>query len=304
MELFNEDWFEKYQKVLIWFANTWFGRKLLYIDGSKSSVGKNKIVKITPNAIFWKGKGKREMIAEFRTHRKFGKRIYYGLMPLWKLFHAWDMAMYPNFNLGFDTTGTLYPTAGDGYVENSGATYATAQSAGTGNVANYTDTTAGIRNEISGGTYYIGRGFNPFDTSTIGAGATVTAATFSLYGQAKDSTLDDTIRAVQTSQSSTTTLATADFDAIGTTSGGDFGLISALSTSAYNDLNLNATGLTWINVTGTTLLGVRTTGDIAASSPANRSYFFVYTSEQTGTTNDPKLVVTYTPSFLTRVIIM
>src|SRR3990167_5137978 len=95
--LFSKEWFLKHQKILLWFVNTWIGRKILCINGSKSLVGKNKIIYIEPNAIWWKGKKKREVVAEFRTHDKFGKRLYYAFKPIWYLIHYWDTLFANNF---------------------------------------------------------------------------------------------------------------------------------------------------------------------------------------------------------------
>ena len=108
---FSKQWFLKYQKILLRFCNTWIGRKILCIDGNKSSIGKNKIIHIESNAIWWKTG--RKVTAEFRTHDKFGKRLYYAFKPLWHLFHIWDLGFgwQPNWNLGFDTL-TVYPAAG------------------------------------------------------------------------------------------------------------------------------------------------------------------------------------------------
>ena len=53
MIVFSIEWFEKYQKQLLWFANTAWGKYVLRIHGDRSGVGKNKIIKIEPFAITW-----------------------------------------------------------------------------------------------------------------------------------------------------------------------------------------------------------------------------------------------------------
>src|SRR5688572_20225406 len=113
--VFDEQWFKTHQRSLLWFANTRIGRWFFRINGNASSVGDNRIVGILPNAIFWKGKKRQQYHAEFRTHDKFAKRLYYGLKPIWSLLHLWDTIwanrVQPSWNVGFDTL-TVYPAAG------------------------------------------------------------------------------------------------------------------------------------------------------------------------------------------------
>lgn len=116
--MFNKSWFLKHQKLLLWFANTFIGRWILCINGNRSSVGKNRILKIEPNAITWKLKETKKRIhlqTEFRTHDKFSKRIKYAFYPLWLIIHTWDTLFannyQPDWNLGivigdYSTCGT------------------------------------------------------------------------------------------------------------------------------------------------------------------------------------------------------
>src|SRR5438046_354201 len=123
IQLFSKEWFIKYQKILLWFLNTpliniWF-RWLLRIHGDRSSVGKEKISRILPNAIFWN-----EQLAsgnfEIRTHNKFAKRLYYGLKPVWYVLHFLDwlfldrflLPYNPRYSFGFTNFGPIYPDAG------------------------------------------------------------------------------------------------------------------------------------------------------------------------------------------------
>lgn len=304
--MFDELWFKKHQRKLLWFLNTpiinlWF-RWVFCINGEKSSVGKNKIIGIIPNAVFWK-EGKKHHF-EFRTHDKFSKRLYFAFKPIWQLAHWFDMSFaniyQSQWNLGFDAFPgePIFSGSGDGFCENSNGTYATAHNATSSTSFNYSGngaTDSAVRNETTGGVYYITRCFLPFDTSALGVGATVDTATLGVWANAKDSTVNDTIRIIQTSQASTSAIESNDYDNVGTTGGGDIGTISAISTGAYTNTNLNATGEGWISVTGISKLGLRTVGDIDSTSPGNRSYIFFYLSGQTGTSNDPKLSGTYTP---------
>ena len=134
----------------------------------------------------------------------------------------------------------------------------------------------------------------------MGAGATVTAATWSIYNTAKldggtetqglvDSTPGASIDASDYANftvDSDTTVATK--------------TINATTTSAYNDYTLDATGLTYIQVAGTTCLGLRLSKDYAetsshASAPGTSATHATYsTSEEAGTGQDPKMAITYT----------
>lgn len=207
-----------------------------------------------------------------------------------------------------DHPTSYYAGAGDGY---SGyqtgifSNWATAHDAVTGTPAGYTDytgTTLIVDVEVnSTSLFLIVRGFLPIDTSGIDDGDTITAATLNLYVGSKvntDNDGGDWINVVQTSQASSTTLSTADYDQCGAISNPTEGAtridIGSITTSAYNSWTLDATGIGWISKTGYTLLGLReghdaTNVSIAASTGNSIS---VASSEDTSGTKDPYLDVT------------
>lgn len=190
------------------------------------------------------------------------------------------------------TTSVFYSTAvGDGRVRASNATYATANAAATGDVATDNDVSFPVQNGLYSGTYYINRGFTPFDTSTLNDTDTIDSAVYALFIDAKTNPNSNSVSVVQTSQASPSSLATADFDAIGTTKGATDLTIASITTGAYNNFTLNATGLGWISKTGNTLLGTRITQDITATAPTGLNDINVIASDTEGTTNDPKLTV-------------
>ena len=112
--MFDKEWFLQNQKRLLWLANTFYGRNVFCINGKRSLVGDNKIIGILPNAIFWQEQDKYKV--EIRTCNKFSRRLFYAYKPVWKVFHWFDINIanpfVPSLNLGFDTTGDLFPAAG------------------------------------------------------------------------------------------------------------------------------------------------------------------------------------------------
>jgi hypothetical protein len=148
------------------------------------------------------------------------------------------------------------------------------------------------------------RGFFLFDTSSLGAGATISATVMSLYGTGMTNDLGGTpsIDVYTTTPASNTVLVAEDYDQIGTTSQtGTPILYSSWSIAGYNDFTLNATGRGNVSKTSISKFGTReVTYDVANTAPAWGSGLSVFTTcyfaEQAGTANDPKLVVTYTKS--------
>lgn len=150
-------------------------------------------------------------------------------------------------------------------------------------------------------TYDINRIFIPFDTSTIGAGATVTGVTLQVYR-------DDTVRTfangsttvlhvIQTTQIDSTSLAVGDYDNITMTSGGSFTLAST-SNGAYSTFTFNATGRGWINVSGNTLLALVIENDLLNSSPGTPNANEIGFQNRVAA-NPPILTVDYTPNTTT-----
>ena len=324
--MFNKFWFKKHQKKLLWLLNTpiirnWF-RYVLKINGNRSSVGKNKITKIEPNAIFWggryfkkKGKWCLERTVEFKTHNKYSKRLFYAFSPLWYLFHCWDMTInflrLPALNLGYDTL-TVYPVAGANTPVDGRVGYTTPEltwaniRANAGNFAAVSDVFETVI-WLQGGatTNYFGyllRGIFLFDTSALTANAVISSATISFFGKDKSDTLGatPTIALLASTPANTNNLVTADNTAFGTTRLADTDLTYAgFSTTGYNDFTLNAAGLANISKTGISKFGIKEGKyDLDNATPpwtANLLYHFqVYFADEAGTTNDPKLVVTYT----------
>lgn len=219
-----------------------------------------------------------------------------------------ENATYP---LRADATTSYYSGAGDGYVQDGGIqTWDATHDAATGDVASAGAATGLARSFRNTSTGYceILRGFLPIDTSGLPDAAVISAAIFYVYVATvydTDDDGDDWITVVQTNQASPTTLITADFDQCGDnvdnpTEGidpGDRADCSSISTVAYTAFPLNATGRGWISKVGYTLPGLREGHDCIddpiVGTPGNDGIEF-YTSERTGTSEDPYLSVTYT----------
>ena len=141
-------------------------------------------------------------------------------------------------------------------------------------------------------------GFLAFDTSSIPDGDTVSAAVLNLTALADGSTTDFTIEARLSDWG--TGLTTADYVAGASLSGLTLLAHRATSsgwTAAY-DLTDDAFPAN-VNKTGTTRLLLCSSRTTAGTSPTidRDEYVYAYSADQTGTTRDPKLTVTYSSSY-------
>ncbi|MDD4939582.1 MAG: hypothetical protein PHE18_01985 [Candidatus Omnitrophica bacterium] len=208
---------------------------------------------------------------------------------------VFNSAVYP---LEIGDIATFYTSASDGTLWGCGA-YATARTAAS---ATYNRTTQGILYIGSCCSYWgdcltcgIERSFVFFDTSSLGAGATVTAATLSLYGAGQSiNPFTDFYVRIQNGQPTYPNDPLQSSDYSYTYYSGDGGssmLASALSPAGYHDITLNQLG--WINKTGTTKLAIRSSRDIDGTGGNYSESVYVNTNEAGGS-YQPKLVVTYT----------
>lgn len=319
----NEDqWFSLFQPLLLKIANTSSGRDLLCIDESFPKIheiGKNYIkhYKSLPH-------GGYEVKADFRVGAKWANVIRYK----WHEFKTEAKKHYEREEgkilipslywngvlVAARATDTFYPNPAPGTTSISGgiagasnADWATAGNNTTGST--FTGNTMPAWARAFTTTYSRGRCFALFDTSTLTSGANISAGVISFYGASSERAVDtafDYITIVQASPASNTAVAAADFIEIGSitnpTEGIDSGErkpVSGFSTSGYTDFTLNSTGRGWISKTGVSKFGVREGDDTQASAfvglgSEQNNIVEVYTANETGTSKDPKLVVTYT----------
>lgn len=199
------------------------------------------------------------------------------------------------------TTSTFFSDAGgDGYTENNNLNYANGRNAasGTAATAGGTQMLWGQQFHVGSSNYFFWRSHATWDTSSLPDTDEISAAVLSLFGTTKEDTVGTTPSAqiVSNSQASDTSLASGDYDQLGTTV---FSTISyaAFSTVAYNDFTLDANGIAQISKTGFSKFGMRTNKDVSATPPSNSGNnlerLWSYAADQAGTTNDPKLVITH-----------
>jgi len=151
----------------------------------------------------------------------------------------------------------------------------------------------------------LGRGIFLVDTSELPNNCYISAAIFSVYGHSKANTLglsgtDFKINVFDAQPASNTALVAGDFDSLGSIAYCDTPITyDDFSITGYNDFVFNTVGLDAINRTGITKLGIREAYfDVAGNTPTWASgekniYLYAYHADNTGTTKDPKLVITY-----------
>jgi len=207
------------------------------------------------------------------------------------------------------TTGSLtarfYSGTGDGMIyKESSLSWNSAHDASIGdNVGNF-DETIIARSSYSAGWYRITRGFLPFNTSLLPDDVEISSASLNLYvsdNYYDDNDSDAFITVVQTSQASISGLILDDFDQCGAitnpTEGATRKRIENFTTYQYNSLNLNTTGISWINKTGWTKLGVREGHDVLNHSieevNPTKNLIVARYAEYDGIVFDPYLEITY-----------
>ena len=327
--IFDKEWFKRNQRLLLWLLNTpfikvWF-RWILRIRKYDCRLNE-RIVEIQPNnykvylGLFLTEKGlKYKYRADFRTHNKYSKRLYYAFYPLWLSFHIWDLfadKFAPQLSFGFLTL-TAFPdpstgvTTVDGYVQmndEAGESFATIIAAA-GNIRNAT---------IAANSFFeldthatsdlwknIVRSIFTFDTSSLGSLAVISAAVMSLYGDNtytndNGTAITPSIDIYTSTPAADNNLAIGDYAQIQSTSQTGSPITYANWTNAaYNDFTFNSTGRGNVNKTGISRFGCRNANyDVAASVPTWSATSLhtlggIY-ADTAGTSTDPKLVITYT----------
>lgn len=314
----NEDvFFLVYQDILLGIANTNVGRDLLCIPKEYP-----KIIGFRKNCIHWRNPDG-SFGADFRIGAKWANVIRHR----WGTFSSYAryfIANRDNLNLPMSkavrekravmaSTLTAYPdpnvetTTVDGSIENDSTgpetwddmhtALADATAQDTGATAIHCKSAS-----VGAGDLRLARGIYLYDTSSIGASSTVSAATHSLVWSSGAGGIfrnDDLTSMYITpcSPAANTAVVTTDWTTFTFTDYGHQTFASATRDDAtYTDLALNATGYGAVSKTGITKLGTVCAPDFVNTEPGGENYARVLQSETAGTTKDPKLVVTYTGS--------
>ena len=322
---FGPWWFEKHQSKILWCLNApVVGMLARWILRIHRDCPKAEIIDIKPNCYTIRGKKEEEYVTDFRTHWKFAKRVYFAFKPVWWIMHAWDEIFadkfIPQMSFGFDTL-TSYPDAGSGVTTCDGYTlhgdgftnYTFANLiAGAGEASSVDGTAiylARLRNTTGTPTNrfrYLYRGLLTFDTSSLTSGAEVSAVTLTLEGVIKNNGLgESSLEIVSSAPASNNNIVNGDHDSLGSTSFSSkaYGDYSAggypPGGGSDNDFTFNASGIAHVSKTGITCLGTRIGWDLNGSftgswSATGDTYYTCVSADYTGTSYDPKLVVTYT----------
>lgn len=191
-------------------------------------------------------------------------------------------------------TLTVYAT-NTGEIGINNATFATAHDASAGSyVATGGCNTACYLRSVDS-RYYVQRGFLDFDTSALGAGATITAAILRVFGNG--AVVGGQARAYGVySSTASTPLVVGDFDQIGSTALAPTIAAASWNAAAFNDYSLNATGIAYINKTGVTKFSTREANfDVGNTAPTVANVYVGWTNATAA-----ELVITYTQAMTAR----
>lgn len=212
----------------------------------------------------------------------------------------------PELSFGFDTL-TRYTSPGavqsfDGVVSSSDSVYATAQ-AGSNLFTDVTTARMSVEASRSGsGTpgdpfvYFISRAFLKFDVSSLpDSNLLINSAVLSLVMESIQNASTFSLQVFESSISDgSTDLTSSDWSAFFTTQFASRAL-SGWPTGSYEDLTFNQAGRDYIKTrsAGYAKFAIRHSREIGVTVPSNNSVALIYSADQSGTSFDPKLVITY-----------
>lgn len=309
---FDADWFHKHQSTLLRLANApLLGRRFRAALTLRDDL---PVEKLTPDAAHYRQNGG-QRVAEIYSYPRHSHRIYEAYKPIWWCMHWFDELVAdryaPELSFGFDTL-TRYTSPGavqsfDGVVSSSDSVYSTAQ-AGSNLFTDVTATRLSIEASRTGaGTpgdpyvYYISRGFLKFDVSSLpDTNLFISAAVLSLVLESVQNASTFSLQIFEASISDgSTDLTSGDWSAFYSTEFGSKAL-AGWTTGSYQDVTLNASGRDYIKnrSTGYAKFAIRHSREVGPTVPSNTSIALLYSADQSGTSFDPKLVITYSLGIL------
>lgn len=298
--------FSKHQKSLLYLFNSplrgWLGVPPTF---------KGKIVKVTGNSVH-RVKSVKNGVVEYEMVAMVGQPIFekqlmkavnYGLLSSQfiprLLFPVPRLAM-----MALTTTNNFGTGSGDGRVGFSNGTWSTVHDATDGSDSDTVlDYIVVQGDRLNAGTYYIYRAFLPADTSAIDDGATITNAVLHIFEYGGSSGAGPiNWSAVTTTQASTSSLANADFDAVGGTSLGDVAITYGAAAGTEYTITISSPD-TNISKTGFTKIGIREKDHDLANVAATHDYYNqICSSEHATSAYRPYYAVTYTTVLTTTIL--
>lgn len=316
-QVFDADWFKSHQSSLLsWLNGPWLKRKLsrhaFRIEATEP------ITEIAPSHYVVK-LSETQRRADFRTHPKYAKRLYYSLIAYWWFLHFLDWAVLdrfvPQYSFGLSELLTAKSADGeggttcDGYaarVVTAGTTFSSVRTgAGT---SNSNTTTAGVlvRHSCHADTdkyTAIRRAGFSFDTSAVGATSTVLTAklylhsanTYDVFTFDAFDTSNYMLYLVSFTPTDPGAIVSGDYNSFGASEWGKVGYDEYIAVEDYSEFAL--TDVANLHKDGITSLGVRIDSDFSNAPLTWKSSADIAVGvrwvDYTGTVSDPYLDVTY-----------
>lgn len=222
-----------------------------------------------------------------------------------KIVKAGDLTPRNNikFPIYIDPTLDLSTTSSsDGFLYGDDVSYSTTRTQSAADYATSITPAINVGQRYDGSTYYIARTAVGFDTSALPDNAVISASALYLYGSWTNLGTNFNIT-IQNGMPTYPHEPVQVGDYYYTYYAGNGGQLytSGFSTTAYNLLNLNSTGISWINKTGQTKFLLRSDREISGTAPTGYEYLGI-DSYDYGTGYAPEMRVVYTVPVVTPTI--
>lgn len=328
VRVFSATWFARHQRTLLTLLNApviggEFRAALAMGRDDAGGDTKRPILELRPHC-YTVDNGDGTVTTDFRTHPKYARVLRHRFALLWRAAHAWDLhvanPLVPALNLGFDSL-EVYPdpdpevTTFDGTTTGGGSSMSWSSlwlhTGAASNDADNPQLIVQLSTALTNPNWYWNiRGAFTFDTTPLRGHPLVSSAVISAKSSTSTGAADPTgispaVNVVEFSPQSLSGIQTTDhvrYGAVGLATARTFAAIAADGIDVYQDFTLNASGRAQIRGDRPTALGMReSVYDMAGAEPAwggaDQHYWWTtYKAEQSGTTSDPKLAVTYEKS--------